>query len=363
VSESDDDIPTQSYWPSVTDLFLTLFIIAISIVAVVFCALLPTNNVGKDQALVHAVGNDLLHVREPMNRLRTVLDLEPIQSNVRPSAVISALAETCDTAVTRIEELRATIKEHQERLTRLMGSAEKRAEMERLLKENENLRRRSKELEVQIAKMTRALGADPEAIKAILRENDELRRQLHDKPPNIQFSESEKDKETYRFDSGSSVMNPDFIKGLRQNEFAKLAGEIIGREEEGRVKVDTLEIIGHTDGAPLSSNGNLDQKLPEVLASPLAKISALNPGSNNDLGLLRALAVREQWQHFTTSHPQGEILRKIQIRCYSAGQTILPLAKDKPSADDFRKPDARARRIEMRLTRLLDSAPPPPQTK
>jgi hypothetical protein len=359
MSESDDDIPTQSYWPSVTDLFLTLFIIAIAIVAVVFCALLPTNNVGKDRALVHAVGNDLIHVREPMNRLRTTLDLEPIESSVRPTAVISALAETCDIAVTRIEELRATITELQERLTRLMGSPDQKAEMERLLKENEDLKRRLKELEEQMAKLTRTFGADPEAIKAILRENEELRRQLHDKPPNIQFSESEKDKETYRFDSGSSVMNPDFIKGLCQNEFAKLAGEIIGREEEGRVKVDTLEIIGHTDGAPLSSDGNLDQKLPDVLAGPLAKISSLKPGSNNDLGLLRALAVREQWEHFIDSHEQVDILRKIQIRCYSAGQTILPFARAEPDAGDFRRPDARARRIEMRLTRLLEQGASP----
>jgi hypothetical protein len=356
MSESDDDIPTQSYWPSVTDLFLTLFIIAIAIVAVVFCALLPTNNVGKDRALIHAVGNDLLHVREPMNRLRTALELKPIGSNVRPSAVISALSETCDIAVTRIEELRATIKELQERLTRLMGSPDQQAEMERLLKENEDLRRRLKELEEQMAKLVRTFGADPEAIKAIIRENEELRRQLHDKPPNIQISEQ---REDYRFESGSSAMGPAFIQGLQKNEFARLAGEIIDREEEGRVKVDTLEIIGHTDGAPLSRDGNLDQKLPDVLAGSRTKISSLDPGSNNDLGLLRALAVREQWEHFIDSHEQRQILRKIHIRCYSAGQTILPYAKVEPAADDFRKPDPRARRIEMRLTRLLEQSETP----
>lgn len=39
-------------------------------------------------------------------------------------------------------------------------------------------------------------------------------------------------------------------------------------------------------------------------------------------------------------------------RCYSAGQTILPVPKDNPAAEDFKQEDARARRIEMRLTRL-----------
>lgn len=345
--DSDDEIPTQSYWPSVTDLFLTLFIIAIAVVAVVFCALLPTNNVGKDRALVHAVGNDLLHVREPMNRLRDTLGLEPVNMTLRPAEVISALSETCDTAVKQIDDLRAQIKDLQDRLSRLMGSKDMQAEMERLLKENEELKRQLQDVQQQMAKLVRTFGADPEAIKNIMRENEDLRRQLHDKPPNIQIV----DKEGYRFESGSSAMGSDFISALQKNEFALLANEIVDREAEGRVKVDTLEIIGHTDGAPLSSAGNLDKKLPDVLAGQF-KISTLTPGSNNDLGLLRALAVREQWEGYIAGHEQRDILRKIHVRCYSAGQTILPFAKDKAMADDFRQPDARARRIEIRLTRL-----------
>jgi FtsZ-binding cell division protein ZapB len=349
MSDSDDEIPTQSYWPSVTDLFLTLFIISIAIVAVVFCALLPTNNVGKDRALVHAVGNDLRHIREPMNRLRETLGLEPVNTKVQPPEVISALSETCDTAVKQIDDIRSQIEELQDRLSRLMGSKDVQAEMERLLKENEELKRQLQELQQQLTKLVRTFGADPEAIKKIMRENEDLRRQLHDKPPNIQIV----DKEGYRFESGSSAMGSDFISALRRNEFARLAGEIIDREAEGRVKVDTLEIIGHTDGAPLSSVGNLDKRLPDVLAGRF-KISTLTPGSNNDLGLLRALAVREQWERFIDEHEQRDILRKIHIRCYSAGQTILPYTKDVAVADDFRQPDPRARRIEMRLTRLLD---------
>lgn len=349
MSDTDDEIPTQSYWPSVTDLFLTLFIIAIAIVAVVFCALLPTNNVGKDRALVHAIGNDLRHVREPMNRLRETLGLTQVDAAVQPSEVITALSETCDTAVMQIDVLRSQIKELQDRLSRLMGSKDMQAEMERLLRENEELKRQLQELQEQLTKLSRTLGADPDAIKKIMRENEDLRRQLHDKPPNIQIV----DKEGYRFESGSSAMGSDFISALCRNEFPLLASEIVDREAEGRVRVDTLEIIGHTDGAPLSSGGNLDQKLPDVLAGRF-KISSLTPGSNNDLGLLRALAVREQWENFIAGHEQRDILSKIHIRCYSAGQTILPYAKDKAVAGDFRQPDPRARRIEMRLTRLLD---------
>lgn len=350
MSDSDDDIPVQSYWPSVTDLFLTLFIIAIAIVAVVFCALLPTNNVGKDRALVHAVGNDLLHVRAPINRLRKELELQPVGVNARPSEVITALSETCDTGVTQVNFLRSRIKDLQERLSQLMGAADPQAEMERILKENEQLKRKLESLEQQMARIG-TIGNDPEGVNKLLRENEDLRRENTDlnKPPNIQITEQ---KEEYRFAPGSSVMGPDFVEGLNQNEFARLAGEIVDRQEEGRVKVDTLEIIGHTDGMPIKRAGNLDQNLPEILVGTRSDISSLKPGSNNDLGLLRALAVRIQWERYIETHEHREILQKVKIRCYSAGQTILPHAGANPIADDFRKPDSSARRIEMRLTRL-----------
>lgn len=342
--DPDAEAPSQGYWPSVADLFLTLFIVAVAIIAVVFRILLPANNVGKDQALVHAVGNDLVKVRTPVNRLRVALELEPVPSGARASEVIAALAETCDAAIARLEELRASIKESEEQLGRLLGSADAQAEMQRLLAENESLKN-------QLTNLIRTLGEDPENIRNLVKENEDLRRQLHDKPPNIQISEQ---KENYRFESGSSAMGQSFIEGLRENEFARLAEEIIEREEKGRVKVDTLEIIGHTDGVPLAREGNLDQKLPEVLATSRSMISALIPGSNNDLGLLRALAVREQWERFIDTHEEREVLRRIRIRCYSAGQTILPYTNGAVVPDDFRQSDPRARRIEMRLTRLLD---------
>jgi len=358
MSDTDYDIPTHSYWPSVTDLFLTLFIIAIAIVAVVFYVLLPTNNVGLDRALVNAVGSDLDRVRKPMNQLRETLELESIGKNIRPPEVIKALEETCATGRAQIEFLRSRIKELQDQLARLMGTKDQQAEMERLLKENETLKRQLESLQQQMENLLRTVGGDPDAILKIIRENEDLRRdkedltkQLHDKPPNIRFSE---EKQEYRFESGKSVMGPEFIRGLNENEFSRLASEIVERQEEGRVKVDTLEIIGHTDGAPVGRGGNLDQRLPEILAGTRSDLSSLSPGSNNDLGLLRALAVRIQWELYVETHPNKDVLQKINVRCYSAGQTILPHADTKPEVAEFRKSDPSARRIEMRLTRLGD---------
>jgi hypothetical protein len=327
--DDEEAASTGGYWPSIADLFLTLFIVAVAMIAAVFCALLPTNNVGQDRAIVNAVGNDLRNLRVPVNRLRHELDLTPVAANADPPAVVSAVGETCDAAVLRIREIAGQI----ERLDR---TGDLTAEIKRLLKENADLQRKLTELQKNYQELLAQKGGrDPEK----------------DRPPNIQISEQ---KEEYRFASGSSWMAPKFVEGLTGNEFARLAQEIVERQEAGRVKVDTLEIIGHTDGEPLTRGGNLDVRLPEVLAGRAGLISSLVPGSNNDLGLLRALAVREQWEKFIQTHPNRDALLRIQVRCYSAGQTVLPEPIDSPTAKVFKEPNAKARRIEMRLTRLLD---------
>ena len=123
------------------------------------------------------------------------------------------------------------------------------------------------------------------------------------------------------------------------------------------MKVDTLEVIGHTDGVPISNKGNLDTKLPAVLAGDSEALKALIAGSNNDLGLLRALAVKQKWIEYSDSHPQSHILSTIAIRCYSAGQTILPIPQADPVPFDYLLNDPKARRIEMRLTRLGGDQP------
>lgn len=363
----DEENHSPTYWPSVSDLFITLFIIAIAILAAVFFTLLPKNNVASEKAIIVAVGQDLGKIRRPINELRRVLGLQAIRDSQTPDEVMLAVDKTCNKAAERIRMLESDIK----KLTELDAT---KAELVELQKENDTLKSSLRKLEEELAKLqkenialkssVRKLDEEIEVlrktlvdiesvnIKAIIAENVDLRRQLHDQPPNIQFSEQ---KEDYKFGSGSSSMGSKFIDGLRNNEFKQLANEIIARQNEGRVKVDTLEIIGHTDGLPFSGGGNLDQGLPNVLVGT-GKISTLFPGSNNDLGLLRALAVREQWEDFISEHAENKILRSIEIRCYSAGQTILPYPQGSPDAEDFRHDDARARRIEMRLTRLKTNA-------
>lgn len=106
-----------------------------------------------------------------------------------------------------------------------------------------------------------------------------------------------------------------------------------------------VEIIGHTDGQVNFGNGNLDRQLEEV-AQGKQPVDSLTPGSNADLGLMRALEVVKQLQ---TVQEQTGRLRGVQFRPYSAAQLQLPTGE---FANRDRNPDANRRRIEIRFSPL-----------
>ena len=168
---------------------------------------------------------------------------------------------------------------------------------------------------------------------------------------------SQKTNKEYVFNSGSAEMSTAFSGGLKKQkgEFDKLKQEIISRNAKGYQAVDTLEIVGHTDGQPVNSSGNLDQRLPLFLTNRDRQLKGMVAGSNNDLGLMRALAIQVAWEEFVVSQPESEKnqLRRINVRSYSAGQTIPPtgsLAFDDPKR--LQEGNESARRIEVRLTKL-----------
>jgi hypothetical protein len=186
--------------------------------------------------------------------------------------------------------------------------------------------------------------------------NDEVKR-LNDKPPIIKISEGGKDgKAEYRFASGSALVSDTFKEGLRDGGFKEVAKEILARNHDNTIAVDTLEVIGHTDGIAVTKRGNLDSLLPSLLAGNSQDLALLSPGSNNDLGLLRALAIKEAWIDFVNTHERAATLKMIDVRCYSAGQTI-PEGFDPadPRLHDptlFKSENIKFRRIEIRLTKL-----------
>lgn len=136
----------------------------------------------------------------------------------------------------------------------------------------------------------------------------------------------------FRFTSGSAKLNPQFKKYLKAQIIPTI--ETIIQEKE----IDFIQVIGHSDGQAINQRGNLDQNIEKV-AQGRQQVRQLIPGSNADLGLMRALAVVQEIQK--TSE-----FNNIQFRAYSAGQLYLPNGE---LADINRNSDSTRRRIEIRF--------------
>ena len=170
--------------------------------------------------------------------------------------------------------------------------------------------------------------------------NAEVTR-LNDRPPILNLPEAE----GFRFDSGSAELGEDFSRRLEADIIPKLNRFCLQYEAQ----IDTLEIIGHTDGQAVSARGgrgsNLDDKLrpgPDPVGG-----AGVQCGANADLGLLRALAGANRMR---LAQGQGRLAR-LDVRAYSAGQLVLP---DRPGGADIvlEIGDNERRRIEIRLTKL-----------
>ena len=280
---SDDELGhTVSYWPSVSDLFMTLFVVAIALVGAVVLLGLPVSTAGH-----------IVTLEQCQEELKTAqAKIGGLEGQVRN------LQEELKTAQAKIGDLEGQIRNLQEEL--------------------KSAQAKIKDLEGRV-------------------------HDLDDKPPIITIADADKH---HFFSSGSATLTPDFETDLASGGFQEIAAEILKRNRDGRRAVDTLEIIGHTDGVPIARQGNLDAMLPVLLDGDSSGFERLSPGSNNDLGLLRALAIKTAWHQFVARHPERSRLDAIAVRTYSAGQT-LPV-----SEGGYRAEDARSRRIELRLTKL-----------
>jgi flagellar motor protein MotB len=169
----------------------------------------------------------------------------------------------------------------------------------------------------------------------LLAEIDRLKRE----PPIIELP----DAQNGNFELGKALISPEFATLLEHRVFPRLLKIV-----EEYPTVDTIEIIGHTDNKPISSSrSNLDTRLAVVLQSDYGT-SSLFAGSNADLGLMRAAAVRESWIQWVQQQP-ATFSRKIGVRCYSAANAIPPSGTASVPSEDR---DKRARRIEIRFTKL-----------
>ena len=118
----------------------------------------------------------------------------------------------------------------------------------------------------------------------------------------------------------------------------KVIPEIEKTIKEKKGAIDFIQVIGHTDGQANNKVSNLDQNI-EAIANGKNTINTLNPGSNADLGLMRALAVIQEIQ-------KTKRFNNIKFRAYSAGQLYLSSGDLAPVN---RKADETRRRIEIRF--------------
>ncbi|MEM7756686.1 MAG: flagellar motor protein [Cyanobacteria bacterium P01_A01_bin.40] len=160
-------------------------------------------------------------------------------------------------------------------------------------------------------------------------------RRLKSAPPVVVIQDSG----GYQFDSGSASLPQELKEYITLDLVDRI--ERISRQRNLYV----VEIIGHTDGQVNFGNGNLDRQL-EAVAQGEQPVNSLKPGSNADLGLMRALEVVKQLQ---AVQEQTGRLQGVQFRPYSAAQLQLPTGEFAPSN---RNPDANRRRIEIRFSPL-----------
>lgn len=319
--DETEDVRQFSFWPSVSDLFMTCFILALAVLAAFWYIIQPTSNVDY-KAVVEVMGGvELTRIKEPTNKMRAVLETLPqLKPKESPETVVAGLAITADEVVRQHDETKSEVK--------------------RLKEENKALERR---------------------VATLGEEKKVLENALNDKPPIIKIAEEKKDgKEQYRFSNGKAEVDKNFRDALKIGGFTVLATEIVKRNRTRPASVDTLEIIGHTDGAAFKEEhkeGNLDNLLPAFLAGGTRdELAKLIPGSNNDLGLLRALAIKIEWLEFVEQTEDKEELKKVEVRCYSAGQTIpegtCPEDARLRDTNLFKQGEPNFRRIEIRLTKL-----------
>lgn len=160
----------------------------------------------------------------------------------------------------------------------------------------------------------------------------------------------------YKFPSGKADV-PVNLRNDIFDENGKILKEIlikINQLVKANQKVEVIEVIGHTDGqeiGKLSCNNkqgsNLDKFLEEVTHNK-KNIDDLCPGSNADLGLMRALAVIQELQK-AQDKTKDERFKKLGWRAYSAAQLLLPNGKFAPKD---RIPNEERRRIEIRFAQI-----------
>lgn len=300
-----------NYWPAVADVFMAAFMLVLILLLISRLTTVQVSNLIGDSGVLLA----------ELEQLRSRLD--QLEQNKRE-------LETTN------KDLQRKLKsEQQSRLDRDQDLAEKTRKLAEVQLETDRLRA-----------ALDTLGRDLDVLRA------ELRR-ANDRPPVIDLT----DRANFRFALGSSSPTPEFCAAFERSTDIQSIPLIVKT-----YGVNLIEIIGHTDAVHAGGISNLDSVLGRHLtASPaFTDLPPLRFGSNADLGLMRAIEVRKLLQPRLAAWQ----LSHVQVRCYSAAQTVIPSGDSRNPHDygyDGRESESKARpkldddarrRIEVRFTRL-----------
>lgn len=193
-------------------------------------------------------------------------------------------------------------------------------------------------------RLVKALAASEQNHKAIKTELERLRKERPNiEPPNIVL----KQDESFVFPSLQASVPEDF-----KDRFKKDKRTAVIEALNSPSNIEVIEIIGHTDNVQVGGTSNVDTNLEAVYAGT-KPVGSLEFGSNCELGLARAIAVKAMLYEFLKSLKVGDEglseegekrIEKLSYRTYSAAQ-LFPTDPMKPGRDEDR-------RIEIRFTRL-----------
>lgn len=198
--------------------------------------------------------------------------------------------------------------------------------------------------------LARRLQSQVASLEGEVEKLKEKIKELSKKPPVISLPETS----GYKFDSGTAKLSSEFTSLLEKAVFTDI-GKVLKRGD-----VNAIEIIGHTDGQPVQRRGtnNLDAQLGDVIAGKQSA-EGLRFGSNADLGLVRAVAVRREIEAWLAREGLSD---KIQVRCYSAANSV-PFTGELSDPKVFAGEEAARRRIDIRFTQLSPIPVHPPPNK
>jgi outer membrane protein OmpA-like peptidoglycan-associated protein len=211
-----------------------------------------------------------------------------------------------------------------------------------------------KKQETYIAEYKTDVDSSKSKIDSLMKENqdlkdrlEEIRKNLGEKfPPNIVLAASD----GLEFDPGKAVLSPK-LDGYVRNQLVKQIEEAVRQ-----YNVNTVVVIGHTDGQNVRQQmSNLDTQVEGIMKGD-KPVDTLIPGSNTDLGMMRALAVIATLRNIQkTSGQMTKIDASNGFRAYSAGPF---LTKEGTLAPMGNINDPKRRRIEIRFIRRPEPETP-----